>query len=489
LAKSILLITINNMNRIIKALSYFLCCVFALSLTACESEHDTPSIQEQGALKIITRNGPTTYFEGAFGPTGFEYELAQQFADFLGVKLDIQVTHNLEHMFNALNKGEAHLAAAGLTVTEDRQQFLDFSPPYLEVQQQVVYRAKTKRPKSVEDLVGHNILVIANSSHSEKLSQLKKQFPELRWRAAADVETTDILDRLSAGEISYSLIDSNELLTHRSLYPDIKAGFDIGEPGKLAWAMPKSSNNRELKKQLEAFFTRIREDGTLEKLQERFYSHIRQIDAVGLLTFNKAVDKRLPEYLPLIKTIAEETDMQWQLLAAISYQESHWKPKAKSPTGVRGMMMLTLPTAKEMGVTNRLDAEQSLRGGAQYFKKVLGKVPQRIGYPDRIWFALAAYNIGFGHLEDTRKITQSQKANPDSWADVKTRLPLLTKSRFYQHTKHGYARGHEALNYVQNIRQFYTVLSLSEQAETRKAPLKNVDQYVPSPLKNGFDAL
>jgi membrane-bound lytic murein transglycosylase F len=462
-------------------------------LSACGKQTQTNDllerIQNRGYLSIITRNGPTTYYEGAFGPTGFEYELASRFAEYLGVQLELESTHNLQRMFEALANGQVDIAAAGLTITEERKQFLDFSAPYKDIQQQVLYRKNTPKPQSPEDLIGHNILVIANSSHSEILGQLSQQHPELRWRAAADAETPDLLDELMAGNISYTIIDSNEYLSNRAIYPDIKTAFDIGEPGQLAWAMAKSPDNRKFKQALSAFFQRISEDGTLRQLQERFYSHVTQNDAVGLMTFNQKIAQRLPKYLPLIKEVAEEVDLQWQLLAAISYQESHWNPRAKSPTGVRGMMMLTLPTAKEMGVKNRLNAEQSLRGGARYFKKILNRIPHRIQQPDRTWLALAAYNIGMGHLEDARKITEGQGDNPDSWADVKSRLPMLAKSRVYKYTKHGYARGHEALHYVQNIRQFYTVLSYSEEAEARQPPPKNADQYVPDKLKGTFEAL
>lgn len=464
-----------------------------LGLSACSKQPKADDLLEQiqakGYLTIITRNGPTTYYEGPFGPTGFEYELASRFAEYLGVQLRLESTHNLGRMFQALANGQADIAAAGLTITDARQQFLDFSPPYKDIQQQVLYRKNNPKPQSPEDLIGHNILVIANSSHAEILDQLSQQYPELHWRAAADIETPDLLDEIMAGNISYTIVDSNEYLSNRAIYPEIKAAFNIGQPGKLAWAMAKSSDNKQLKQAMSAFFQRISEDGTLSQLQERFYSHVTQNDAVGLMTFNHKIEQQLPKYLPLIKKVSEEVDLQWELLAAISYQESHWKPKAKSPTGVRGMMMLTLPTAKEMGVKNRLDAEQSLRGGARYFKKILNRIPKRIDYPDRIWFALAAYNIGMGHLEDARKITEGQGDNPDSWVDVKTRLPLLTKSRVYKFTKHGYARGHEALHYVQNIRQFYTVLSYSEEAEARQPPPKNADQYVPDKLKGTFDAL
>ena len=148
----------------------------------------------------------------------------------------------------------------------------------------------------------------------------------------------------------------------------------------------------------------------------------------------------------------------------MSYQESHWNPRAKSFTGVRGMMMLTLATAKELGIVSRLDPEQSIKGGAKYLTNLLKRIPDRITHPDRLWFALAAYNVGMGHLEDARVLTDRQGANPDMWVDVKIRLLQLRQKKYYKTTRYGYARGNEAVAYVDNIRRYYdTLVWLDEQ--------------------------
>lgn len=459
------------------------------ALSACLPSNEAQSVRDLGTLKIVSRNGPTTFYEDRNGPTGFEYELAKLFAEFLDVDLEVSVVHSLEEIFLALDKNEAHLAAAGLTVTEDRLKRLNFSPPYLEVKQYLLYRAEKKRPKSIADISNSRILVMADSSHDEILSNLKIEHPSLQWRTATDVETIDLLDMLAAGEIDYTILDSNEYIANRGVYPRLNIGFEIGEPGHLAWALPGAMTTPELSSELEDFFEQISDNGVLRQLEERFYSHIEHINRVGSLTFNQAVQRRLPKYLDMIQLIANEYGIDWQLLASISYQESHWNPRAKSPTGVRGMMMLTLPTAKEMGIQNRLDAEQSLRGGSRYFNKIKKRIPERIKDPDRTWFALAAYNVGMGHLEDARKITEQRGADPDKWADVKDSLPLLQKRRWYKDTKHGYARGREPVDYVQNIRHFYNLLNWTELAKSRTPPPQQVEQYLPDSLKSNFRAL
>ena len=458
-------------------------------ITACAKNDQAQSVQEIGTLKVITRNGPTTYFEDRHGPTGFEYELARLFAEHLNVDLEISVAHSLEDIFASLENDKAHLAAAGLTITEERLKRLNFSPAYLDIQQYVLYRADHIRPRSAEDLIGKKITIMANSSHDEILRSAQREHPELKWRSATDVETIDLLELLADGEIDYTILDSNEYIANRGFYPRLKIGFEIGESNQLAWAIPGSNKTPELDRQLKEFFDIIKNDGRLRQLEERFYAHSEQVDSIGSLTFSQAVERRLPKYQELIQQIAKEYNIDWRLLAAVSYQESYWNPKARSPTGVRGIMMLTLPTAKEMGIKNRLDAEQSFRGGARYYNKIHRRLPERVKEPDRSWFALAAYNVGMGHLEDARIITQQRGGDPDKWADVKDSLPLLRKRSWYRNTKYGYARGDEPVGYVHNIRHYYNLLNWDEVAKNRTPPPQQVEQYLPESLKKDFEAL
>jgi membrane-bound lytic murein transglycosylase F len=206
------------------------------------------------------------------------------------------------------------------------------------------------------------------------------------------------------------------------------------------------------------FFAKIQKNGRLEQLRERYYGHIEQLDYVGTRLYTRHVKQVLPEFRPLFQKAAKLYKLDWRLLAAIGYQESHWRPKAMSPTGVRGIMMLTQATAAEIGIEDRLDPEASIMGGAQYFRETLDRIPERIPRPDRIWLALAAYNVGFYHLDDARIITQMNGGDPDKWVDVKKNLPLLSQSKWYKKVEHGYARGNEPVNYVENIRIYYDLL-------------------------------
>ncbi|MET0071176.1 MAG: membrane-bound lytic murein transglycosylase MltF [Candidatus Thiodiazotropha sp.] len=442
-------------------------------------------IKAAGELVVATRNSGTTLYEGSEGLTGFEYELVQLFSEELGVKAHFIIPKSFEGLLPTVIKGDAHLAAAGLTVTPEREAEIRFGPSYQEITQQVVYRSGERRPRKVEDLIGKDLHVLAGSSHEEELVRLKGEHPELTWVSHTDLESAELMQMVQDNEIDFTIADSNEFAVTRRFMPYLKVGFDLTNPQPLAWAMAHAED-ASLYKAMEAFFTRIREDGTLAQLIERHYGHIGRLNFVELRTFIKHIKNRLPEYQTFFEEAAKITDIDWRMLAAIGYQESHWNPKAKSPTGVRGIMMLTLTTAKQMKIKSRLDPEQSIIGGAKYLRFIEKLLPERIRQPDRLWLTLAGYNVGFGHLEDARILTEHLGDDPDKWADVKKHLPKLSLKKWYTSLKRGYARGNEPVNYVDNIRAYYELLKWQlrqlELAERGKEMLSPALKITPEAL-------
>lgn len=431
-------------------------------------------VQETGKLVVVSRNGPTTYYEGNEGFTGFEYSILSAFANHLGVELELLEQEDLNLMIHQVGQ-QAHFAAAGLTVTPRREQQVQFSEPYMTVTQQLIYHTSTARPKSVEDLIGKNILVIGGSSHAERLRQLQKEHPGLEWEERRDIEMLDLLEMVHNQKVQYAIVDSNAVELNSGLYPKAKVAFDISSPEPVAWAFPKSSDT-SLVDAANTFLKQIKDSGRLADITEIFYGHLGEMGYSDALVFTRRMESRLPKWRDKLQVAAAENNLDWLLLAALSYQESHWNPRAKSPTGVRGFMMLTLNTAKEMQIRNRLNPSQSIEGGSRYFRKMLDRVPDTVTGPERIWFALAAYNVGYGHLQDARELTQQHGSNPNKWADVREYLPLLSKRQYYKFTTHGYARGHEAVRYVQHIRNFYTILAWNEVEQERLTELAQSDE-------------
>jgi membrane-bound lytic murein transglycosylase F len=415
-------------------------------------------IKHIGSITVISRYDLTTFYESANGFSGFEYDLVTLFAKHLGVKVNFKIPDTFSDTLSKIRQGGfADFAAAGITITEERKHHLLFTPSYQQVTEQVIYRGGTKRPKKPEDLTKGILEVVRGTSHVESLLRLKKDIPELQWLTNPEFETDELLYLLHERLIDYTIADSNQITLLRRFYPKLHVAFNLSPASDYAWAFTKS-DDLSLYNEVVLFFEKIRKNKVLHQLIDRHFGHLKQIRYVGSCVFKKHIKSRLPLYQNLFESAGKKHNIDWQLLAAISYQESHWNKRAISPTGVKGLMMLTRGTAKDLNVTNRTDPSQSIYGGARYLMQRIKKFPKRIHEPDRTWLALASYNVGFGHVNDARILTQKLGKNPDKWIDVREILPLLTKQKWYSQTKHGYARGTEPVVYVTNIRSYLDLL-------------------------------
>ncbi|MCK5356536.1 MAG: membrane-bound lytic murein transglycosylase MltF [Methyloprofundus sp.] len=414
-------------------------------------------IKKAGFLTVLTRYDPTTYYEGAHGFSGLEYDLVQLFAQHLAVNVKFILPQTFAAVLQQTAAGEADFAAAGISITEERKQQLLFTPPYQEITEQLIFRSGTRQPKRPVDLANGILEIVKGTSHAQTLQQLKEKNPGLQWETNETLDTDGLLYLVNERLIDYTIADSNQMTLMRRFYPKLNVAFNFRPARKLAWAF-KKSDDLSLYSEAVIFFKKIKKNKTLKQLLERHYGHTRNIKYVGNCTFRLHLQSRLPQHKALFQQAAIEHKLDWRLLAAISYQESHWDESAVSPTGVKGLMMLTKATASQFAIKNRTDPRESIFGGAKYLIQRLNTIPSRIPEPDRTWLALASYNVGYGHVEDARIIAQKLGKNPDKWVDVKQALPLLTQKKWYSQTKHGYARGKEPVVYVDNIRSYLDLL-------------------------------
>lgn len=447
-----------------------LCLLFAsaLVLSGCQIESEPKSdldlIKERGVLRVGTLNNQLSYYIGPDGPAGLDYELAREFANELGVQLEMKPAYRISSLYPALEKGEIDIIAAGLSQSPERLKSFRPGPAYYYVSQQVIYKKGSWRPRNLEQLLdrqaklieeneGNDVLSIVSDSHfNQTLAAIKAKHPDFSYHIDPNADVNDLLKKVSKGELRFTLADSVEVSLSQRIYPDVALAFELTEDQPISWFLSRSQDE-SLYGLLIEFFGSIKQSGHLASLEEKYIGHVGSFDYVDTRAFIRALDSKLPKWSPLFKKYSDEFD--WRLVAAVGYQESHWNPTAKSPTGVRGMMMLTLPTAKSVGVTDRLDPEQSVRGGVEYLRRMVSRIPDSIEEHEKIWFALASYNVGYGHMMDARRLTKKQGGNPDAWSDVKDRLPLLRQKKYYSQTRYGFARGDEARNYVENIRRYY----------------------------------
>ncbi|MBJ2127640.1 membrane-bound lytic murein transglycosylase MltF [Alteromonas sp. IB21] len=426
------------------------------------------SLLERESIRVGTVYGAGTFYNGAEGPQGFEYELLAGFADYLGVTLDLYPFYSYEVMLEQLEEGNLDIVATGDAVTDSLKERFAYGPAYQHIEQELVFQAGTNKPRDLSDLDAP-IVAVSGSSQAHLLADIFAELNETGEVIKTNVVTTEdsdseeLLQQVANGDIAYTVADSNRLALQRRRYPNLAVAKTLNEKMPMAWALPQHQDD-SVKAALIEYFGTVHQSGWFTVLEDKYFGHIRQFDYVDSRAFNYAAETSLAQYKPLFQKYAGELD--WRLLAAMSYQESHWDSEAISRTGVRGLMMLTLDTASDWNVDDRTDPEQSIRGGSRYFASLLNRIPARISDPDRTWMAMASYNIGMGHLEDARVLTERQGGNPDLWVDVKRRLPQLRQKKYYRTTRYGYARGDEALQYVENIRRYYdSLVWLDEQGK------------------------
>jgi len=429
-----------------------------LLLAGCTRQEPSAidALRERGELRVVTLNLPTCYYLGAHGTEGLEYQLASRFASQLGVKLTMYPVVNERAMQDELGAGRADIAAASLTDSADWQRVADAAVPYANIQQLVVYRRSGTRPRDTLQLESARLAVRAGSPQESILERLRRTVaPALQWVQTAP-SSADPIEDVDTGSADYAITDAREFSYARHLYPKVLVGFALPDTRPVQWMVRKGAT--ALLEAVDQFFGALAQSGELTQVVQDASGDTRRFEYEESREFQTHVADRLPRYRSWFEQAAAQVGIDWRLLAAIGYQESKWDPRAASEEGAEGLMMLTADTAQAMGISDRDDPQQSIFAGARYLAQVRQMIPERIPEPDRTWLTIAAYNVGFGHLEDARIITQALGKDPDSWAEVREQLPLLAQGRWYARAKRGYARGWEPVQFVDRIQRFLTLL-------------------------------
>lgn len=457
----------------------FLVLSLALVMTAACSRTDSlEKIKKTGTITVLTRNNAHCYYFYRDTPMGFEYDLALAFAKYLGVKLNI-LTPRWDDLMASLASGSGDFIAASMTITPSRQEQVDFSDGYLEIQQQVIVHKSNYVVNKIEDLAGRTIHVRRGTSYEERLLELKNQGLEIRIVGHDDIPTEELIQRVSEKKIDITVADSNVALLNRRYYPDVKIAFAIAEPQWLGWAVKKGGKN--LLDKINAFLKKIDQEHKLAEIYRKYYSGVEIFDYVDLKKYHQRLKTRLPKYQAIIQKASKSQGFDWRLIAAVIYQESHLNPRAESHTGVRGMMQLTQDTAKEMGIRNRLDPVQSIKGGVKYLKKLYNR-HENIKGLDRMLFTLASYNVGYGHVRDAQKIAKQKGLDPHRWRSLEKTLPMLRYPKYYKESSYGYCRGTEPVRYVKRILTYYDILK-------RGSITDSEPQAMPQPRSQSVDRI
>jgi len=417
-------------------------------------------IKASGTLKVVTRRGYTTYFEGSNEFSGFEHDLLKRFARTLDVELDLEVADTPGELFSLVRNGDYHLGAGAITEDAANRAELSTSESFTQRHYQVVYRTDARPVESAYDLLGRRVVVPSGSAAVSYLQSATMEHPLIRWEISTTTDEEALVQAVLDGEIDVTIIDTRTVTVMRQQNALLTAGLTFAKPAPIAWAFSTLADPT-LVAEVENFFEEIERHGEIGKLTERYFDSTNHQTYLNLKVFNRRVEDTLPQFRHLFIEAGHRHNVDWRLVAALSYQESMWNPSARSHTGVRGMMQLTKATAKQLNA-DRDDAYESIMAGARYLRMLTDRVSEDVDGADRLWMALASYNVGPGHVDDARELTRMFNGDADSWRDVKRYLPMLQDPEYYKHTKYGRARGKEAVQLVSRVRSFYNVLLHTE---------------------------
>ncbi len=436
-------------------------------------------IRARGEVRVVTLNLPTCYYLGAHGTEGLEFDLATAYARYLGVKLTMYPVANEHALQGELAAGRADIAAASLTSTPEWTRVADAADPYTLIPQLVVYHRNGVKPRDTLQLESARLAVRAGTPQERSLQRLKSTVaPTLSWEETAP-SVADPIEDVDSGQADYAITDEREFSFAHHLYPNVLVGFALPDRRPVQWMVRHGAPG--LLASVNTFFHALAASGRLPQMVQESSGDTRPFAYEESREFQGHVSDRLPNYRAWFEEAGAQSGVDWRLLAAVGYQESKWDPRAASSEGAVGVMMLTADTAQAMGIKDRTNPEQSIAAGARYLAQVRDMIPERIAEPDRTWLTIAAYNVGFGHLEDARIIAQSRGKNPDSWADVREELPLLAQERWYDRAKRGYARGWEPVQFVDRIQRYLRLLEWQpgEARATVVTPAPEADPPVP----------
>ena len=443
-----------------------------LAFAGWEESSPVPPPAKPG-LNVVVRPGPSTWFVGPDGQaSGFDHDLLTRFAHERGVPLNVVFADGAASLLAKVDHGDAQLGAGALFPSASAHgdeipgsdPRLAWSSGYHAVEPVLIYNADGFKPRRWSDLDSATVAYPAHTGMDKPLAAIRQSHPDVRWQAVDVASADSLIAQVADGTISYAVVASSDAVAARNIYLDFDVAFAAGPPRDLAWAV--APGYPELRDALNAFFARLRRDGTLDRLAHRYFPENPPVERIDAGVFQDRIRKTLPEWRNTVVEAQAKSGIEWRLLAAIAYQESQWDPGATSETGVRGLMQLTEDTARALGVGDRLDPKAAAIGAAKYLADLKRKLPPRIAEPDRTWLALAAFNVGIGHLEDARVLAQRQKLNPDLWSDVEKVLPLLAEPAYYITLKNGYARGGMPVAFVGRVRGYYDILLRSEAAGT-----------------------
>jgi membrane-bound lytic murein transglycosylase F len=457
----------------IKLISFLL----LLILAACSSEkkqkkdditpsRDLKEIKENGILNVVTTYSSTSYFLYRGQPMGYEYDLLKRFAKHLDVELHLQVTNDIDSMFEMLNSGKVDLIAHGLTITGKRKEQVQFSD-YLYLSHQVLVQKKPDNWRKLSwsklqhylihdaiELIGDTVSVMENTSYFSRLKNLSEEIGGTIYidTIREDISSDKIIEMVAQGKIKYTIADKNIASINASYYPELDIRVPISFSQRMAWAVRPESDS--LRTALNEWISEMKKGVAYYAIYNKYFKNERGYRQRENSEYFSLNDNKISEFDDLLRQHADSLQMDWRLLASLVYQESKFNPNTESWAGAKGLMQIMPTTAKHFGITDITDPEQNLKAGTGLLKLLWNRFEDVQDSTQRIMFTLASYNCGYGHVLDAKTLAKAEGYNPLIWeGETEKAMMKLSYPENYNkpNIKYGYVRGVETVNFVDQI--------------------------------------
>ena len=420
--------------------------------------HDLEQIQDSGVLRVLTLYSSTSYFQYRGQEMGFQYELAEQFAAYLGVKLEVVVARNVQELTTLLLAGKGDLIAYNLPVTNELRDSIEYCGEETITHQVLVQRNKWRPAplKDVTELIGKEVYV-KPGRYLMRMNNLNEEVGGgiiIHDESSDSLSLEDLIMMVAQGKIDYTVADNDVAKLNQTYYPNLEVSMAVSHDQRASWAVRK-----ECTQLAEAVNKWHEENTTSPKYTASMKRYFELSKTKYFYPIMSVSEGKISPYDNLFRQYAKEINWDWRLLASLAYTESNFDTTAVSWAGAKGLMQLMPRTAKAMGVPEgkEQNPEESIKGAVKYIE-LTASTFKSIPQPERNKFILAAYNSGTGHIIDAMALAEKYGANKYVWDDNVEKYILLKSHEEYFSDpvcKHGYFRGIETYNFVREITQRY----------------------------------